>query len=590
MTELRSDDRLIKYVFRSLLTVYVVSMVSVILCVLIDAAVTGQFLGTGAVTATGLLTPVVTFCSMLCALPGVGISAVCTRYMGMADVKKVNQAFSLIFYATFAVSLIVSIVLFAAAPSIAAALSTGTNDPQIAADITAYLKGIAFGRLFAGLSVPLNGIMMIDNDKNRVVIATMATLLVDAVLDFANVLVFHGGMFGMAMATSVSGIAAFLILMLHFRKKDRIIRFTAAGLAPSDIGDSVLAGLVVSIGQAGIVLRGLLFNKILLIVAGAGAVASLSVANNAFAVIMLLFLALVSTTSTLCSMFCGEEDRSALVKTMRLSFRYTFVIMLAVAMLFLIFARPVAAVFLKSNAVEELTGAARFIRFLTIQYVISALSHPVVGGLIGTKHERLNFVLSILKEAVFPAAAVVPLGLLFGLHGVEAGFVVTGLFVLLSTVLVPWIAKKKVPASAADFVLLPQDFPAEDTSFEVSVKNIEEVIRASEQVRAYCLREGADDRAATVFSLFVEEMAGNVVQHGFKGKKGESIDLRLIYRKDEQIIRLRDNGKLFDPVEWLERNHPEDPLKGAGIRIVIGMAKDVNYIPALKLNNLIVTV
>ncbi len=85
-------------------------------------------------------------------------------------------------------------------------------------------------------------------------------------------------------------------------------------------------------------------------------------------------------------------------------------------------------------------------------------------------------------------------------------------------------------------------------------------------------------------------MAGNTVQHGFKGKKGESIDLRLIYRKHEQIIRLRDNGKLFDPVEWLERNHPEDPLKGAGIRIVIGMAKDVQYIPALRMNNLIVTV
>ena len=85
-------------------------------------------------------------------------------------------------------------------------------------------------------------------------------------------------------------------------------------------------------------------------------------------------------------------------------------------------------------------------------------------------------------------------------------------------------------------------------------------------------------------------MAGNVVRHGFQGKKRESIDLRLIYREDCRMIRLRDNGKPFDPVAWLGQNHPEDPLKGAGIRMVIGMATDVQYVPALRMNNLIITI
>ncbi len=55
------------------------------------------------------------------------------------------------------------------------------------------------------------------------------------------------------------------------------------------------------------------------------------------------------------------------------------------------------------------------------------------------------------------------------------------------------------------------------------------------------------------------------------------------------MIRIRDNGRPFDPVEWYEKNHPEDPASGLGIRIIMKLAKDVKYIPAMGLNNLMIT-
>ena len=85
-------------------------------------------------------------------------------------------------------------------------------------------------------------------------------------------------------------------------------------------------------------------------------------------------------------------------------------------------------------------------------------------------------------------------------------------------------------------------------------------------------------------------MAGNTIQHGIKeGKKG-SIDLRLIYRDGSQVIRFRDNGVPFDPADWLRRNHPEDPVSGAGLRIIVGLAKEVEYLPAMGLNNLMIKI
>ncbi|WP_026493743.1 ATP-binding protein [Butyrivibrio sp. XPD2002] len=81
-------------------------------------------------------------------------------------------------------------------------------------------------------------------------------------------------------------------------------------------------------------------------------------------------------------------------------------------------------------------------------------------------------------------------------------------------------------------------------------------------------------------------MLTNTIDHGYKDDREKNIDIRVIYGKDKQTIRIRDNGKLFDPVEWHKKNHPEDPASGLGIRMVMGLAKEVRYVPAMDMNNI----
>ena len=83
-------------------------------------------------------------------------------------------------------------------------------------------------------------------------------------------------------------------------------------------------------------------------------------------------------------------------------------------------------------------------------------------------------------------------------------------------------------------------------------------------------------------------MAGNTVQHGFPNGRAGSVALRLVYGETSRVIRLRDNAMPFDPVDWLERNRPEDPSATTGISLIVGLAKDVQYIPAMGLNHLMV--
>ena len=55
-----------------------------------------------------------------------------------------------------------------------------------------------------------------------------------------------------------------------------------------------------------------------------------------------------------------------------------------------------------------------------------------------------------------------------------------------------------------------------------------------------------------------------------------------------KIIRIKDNGRPFDPLRWLEENNPKDPGKNMGIRMIVALAKKVHYIPGMELNNIIV--
>ena len=67
------NDRLVSSTFKGILTVNIVSMVSAIAAVMVDAIVTGQFLGSDAVASVGLIQPVVMTCNLLGTLFGPGL-------------------------------------------------------------------------------------------------------------------------------------------------------------------------------------------------------------------------------------------------------------------------------------------------------------------------------------------------------------------------------------------------------------------------------------------------------------------------------------------------------------------------------------
>ena len=82
-----------------------------------------------------------------------------------------------------------------------------------------------------------------------------------------------------------------------------------------------------------------------------------------------------------------------------------------------------------------------------------------------------------------------------------------------------------------------------------------------------------------------------MIEHGFsKDKRNHSIDVRIIHKGEDYIIRIRDDCLIFDPVSQLKLYSDDDTAHHIGLRMIIRTAKNVRYTSFLRLNNLFIKI
>ena len=126
-------------------------------------------------------------------------------------------------------------------------------------------------------------------------------------------------------------------------------------------------------------------------------------------------------------------------------------------------------------------------------------------------------------------------------------------FICASVILVgAWLALKRCPRNIEDMMAIPERIDVgPEERIDISVTSMEEAVSISRQISEFCRQRGIDGERSYLASLCMEEMAGNVVRHGFsKDNKRHSADIRVVHKGDEIILRIRDNCSAFNPSEY----------------------------------------
>jgi anti-sigma regulatory factor (Ser/Thr protein kinase) len=132
---------------------------------------------------------------------------------------------------------------------------------------------------------------------------------------------------------------------------------------------------------------------------------------------------------------------------------------------------------------------------------------------------------------------------------------------------------------------------SEENCLSFTMQNMNDVVNISERVIDFCKSRNLPDKISMLAGLSIEEMAGNVVDHGFtKDKKKHTVDVRVVHKDDQVILRIKDDCVPFDPGDRQKIAESDDITKNIGIRMIFKIAGDIQYQNILGMNVLTIRI
>ena len=294
-----------------------------------------------------------------------------------------------------------------------------------------------------------------------------------------------------------------------------------------------------------------------------------------------------ATTLMLSSIFYSEEDKTSLHALVKEMMIFTTEVTAAVVIIAEICSPWLLRLFLGSDP-ELISFAVPGLRLALLGVLPNMLSNIFKHYFLGIRKEKMTNLIAFLQGLGFNLPIVWALSRVGGLTGFWIGAVTAQAATFLAIVILCWRQYGGVSFSPAAFSFLKRDFGMNPDRFvTIAISDSPAAIAASKQLCDFCKQKGFDGATAMKIGLCVEEITMNILRHGFgRDKRAHHIEARLMLKEDRMLLRIRDDCFHFDPTKYLELHQNDDAAAHIGLRMVMRMVKEANYVNTLGLNNL----
>ena len=578
---------MIRKLVRQMLTAQVFSALTVSLCLLIDSIMIGRFLKEDGIAAYGLANPLLLAIGAIGSLLAAGIQVTCSRSLGKGSQEETNEGYSSAIVIAGGISLAFTLVALVLCGPLARVMGAG-SDGTLYDYTKGYIAGFSIGAPGSMGALVLIPFLQMAGQSRLLIAAVLTMTVADIGLDLLNVLVFHGGMFGMGLASALSYYAAIGVTMIYFCSRDCVFRLSFRKVTRSKLTELFTSGIPAGFSMAAAVVLVFLVNQILMGLgadAGKAGVAAYSVISTIGNSAQCINTGTGGVSLTLAGILYNEEDRTGLRDLLKVLFRYAVWMGLAMGAVLMIFAETFVSLFIVDNE-ETMRMAATGLRIYAACLIPCCLSAALKNAYQATERVFVTVGMALSGGAFLPALAAFVCSRIWGLTGVWLHPAIGEILTLaLLAVFLRTTLKGKLDWRRPDtWVMLREDFgAAEQELMEADIHTLEEVTAVAEKAEAFCRERSSDSRLSNHIALCIEEMAANTIQHGFDrdGKK-HNLSVRLLHKKDHWIIRFRDDCRAFDPVHYI----PKEGEDAVGIRLVMALAEEARYTYSMNLNNL----
>lgn len=587
--------------FRFLVLSFFISNIMTVMGSVMDGFALSNAMDEGTVAAVGFVSPAVILFSLIGTTAAVGFQVTCIRSLSRGDTKTAGRALGEALILGLGLSVVIMFLTLAYTSSIVEALSVSPGSEAFAPCVD-YLRGTVIGLPAITVMAILTKGAHIEGKRDIVLISVAVMVVTNALLDLTGILLFDFGVFPVTLDTAVSYYAGAAVLVWYFCRKSLVrpvfkgttfremVSVNKIGLAAGIIGTWYSLTLMV---KAEIINMG-----IAVFSAESIGLLAYNVTVQVNYLINALMSSAVSAMFLLAGMFSAEQDKTNFKKVIKNVVAYEIISIAVCSILLWTFSGVIANIYLGDVSPEVILGTESALKAYSIGLIfqmivlvfanyIQCLGHNIIPVIV----YFISNVLLVLFGAAYGGtiAQFRYTNIAAGIFaGVSAGSIIA---VLILPVFIAIINKRN---GCKDHLwMFPKNFgvPASD-EISADIDTREEVMEFSEKAWQFCVDKGESTRIAYLTSLVVEEMAKNVIEHGFtKDKKDHMLSARIVHKEDELIIRMRDNCVSFDPRKKFETLYASENDGGKmGIRLIMAEASEVTYTTMFNLNNLLIRI
>lgn len=584
----KENNHILKNMFLKLLPQQMALNIILTLNTIIDSFFTSRFLGSDAMAALGLFTPIINIL-YLCYVLISGTQIMCGNSIGRGQSKNTVSIFSTSAITLTIFAAISSLVMFTCSAPIASIIGATGVCREMLID---YLRGMSIGIVGLMLYALFVSFLQINNSSDLAKISLAVMISTNFILDILFMYVLNMGMFGLGLASSIASLCSMFTALFGVINSSRkpVVHFQFGVFSAAKIPEMARLGSTQLIFNLAIAFRSFCLNYLLLRIGGTDAVAVMTVLNVFTSFIGSIAAGSSDAVVTIGSILSGEKNHKELEKLFSYSLKVSSIMSIITISFIILFSSKLAFIFYtpaQPAYAMTITMLRIFIWFILFACVnqITAKVRQCQGNIF------LSSMLSIAGNIMTVAIAFL-LSSAIGVNGIWAALPLGEFCSLILIIAYIIITQHHFPVLSRDWVGYNlKDSASDENSTSFSVKTMDDVINVSRTLMDFCNKVGLNSRSSYLSALAAEEMAGNIIKHGALSNQNFSVDIYALKDKDHLVLRIRDDCKAFDPVQYLAQyDTHEDSFRNIGIKLVAKTAKSMNYQRLLGLNYLMITI
>ncbi|MEO8253376.1 MAG: MATE family efflux transporter [Flavobacterium sp.] len=405
--------------------------------ILIDTIFVGQWIGSLAIAAITVVLPITFLISSLGMAIGVGGGSVLSRALGAKNKEKAEQVFGNQIMMTLLLSFFFLMLCVFFSKEILLLFGAKGSIMKMA---TAFFSPLIFSVPFLALCMMGNNIIRAEGKAKFAMVAMIIPAFVNIILDIFFIKIMNLGMFGAAMATTISYIMCFLFVLWFFlfRSELKLKKHHFKFNFPI-IKEITGLSFVTFARQSVVSILAIIVNHTLYSYGGEQSIAVYGIVSRMLMFALFPILGITQGFIPIAGYNYGANNYKRVNETILVSIKYAALLATVIYLFILFFAVEIVSVFSSDIQVNADTVVA-------LRWVFAA--SPVIAiQLIGAAYfqaagmARKALLLTLSKQGFFLIPLVLILPNFFGIFGVWVAFPIAD---ICSTVLTAYFLKKEM--------------------------------------------------------------------------------------------------------------------------------------------------